>query len=84
VIGVPPRLEVLIRFCDADRKWRNVPTGYDVGQEELAAAMHDEFLRRVAAAAGEGALGAGAQVDAAPLSRYEAARQGQAVRLGRR
>lgn len=39
-----------IRFRDVDGNWRNVRSGYDVGQERLAEAMHDELVRRVDAA----------------------------------
>jgi integrase len=39
-----------IRFRDADGKWRDSSTGFDVGQEELAQVMHDEAVTRIAAA----------------------------------
>jgi len=39
-----------IRFRDADGKWRDSSTGFDVGQEELAQVMHDEAVARIAAA----------------------------------
>jgi integrase len=39
-----------IRFRDADGKWRDSSTGFDVGQEELAQIMHDETVARIAAA----------------------------------
>lgn len=38
-----------IRFRDADGKWRDSSTGFDVGQEELAQLMHDETVSRIAA-----------------------------------
>jgi len=68
-MGVFRRGEKLwIRSRDADGRWRNAPTGYDVGQEDLAGTMHDEVLRRVAAATAELGGGPGAKVDAAPLT----------------
>lgn len=36
-----------IRFRDVGGKWRNASTGYSVGQEALAQAVHDEVLARV-------------------------------------
>ena len=38
-----------IRFRDADGKWRDSSTGFDVGQEELAKLMHDETVARIGA-----------------------------------
>jgi hypothetical protein len=36
-----------IRFCDADGKWRNAPTGYDVGDESKAEEVLAEVTSRV-------------------------------------
>jgi len=38
-----------IRFRDVGGKWRDASTGYQVGQEALAQAVHDEVTARVAA-----------------------------------
>jgi integrase len=40
-----------IRFRDAGGKWRDASTGYEVGQEALAQATHDEVVARVGASA---------------------------------
>lgn len=37
-----------IRFRDADGAWRNVASGYGVGEEKLATAMYDVVIQRVA------------------------------------
>jgi len=38
-----------IRFRDVGGKWRDASTGYEVGQEMLAQATHDEVVARVTA-----------------------------------
>lgn len=38
-----------IRFRDVDGKWRNIRSGFDVGQEQLAQAREEALLARVAA-----------------------------------
>ena len=38
-----------IRFRDVGGKWRDAFTGYEVGQEVLAQATHEEVVARVAA-----------------------------------
>jgi hypothetical protein len=49
-MGVYARGKMLwIRFRDVGGKWRSASTGYSVGQEELAQAVHDEVAARIAA-----------------------------------
>lgn len=49
-MGVYPRGKKLwIRFRDAKGKWRDASTGYNLGQEALAQATHDEVVARVTA-----------------------------------
>ena len=38
-----------IRFRDIGGTWRSASTGYSVGEEKLARAVHDEVTARVAA-----------------------------------
>lgn len=44
-----------LRFRDDNATWRNIASGYEVGQERLAKAMLEEIVREVKAAAGASA-----------------------------
>lgn len=62
-MGVFTRGSMLwIRFRDADGRWRNASTGYNVGDEELARSTLDEVLDRVRKA------NAGDVVSTAPIT----------------